>query len=143
MGSEFVVRLPTVDLPSQPALPRGEPKPAPAPLVAASPVAPVPAGPVPGKIYTAEDTTVAAPVVVKQDIPSIAASLMALSRTRGLLDIVIDEQGRVMAMTMRSQIHPSYDALILTAARDWKYKPATFNGQPVRYRRLISINVKR
>jgi hypothetical protein len=29
------------------------------------------------------------------------------------------------------------------AARDWKYKPATFNGKPVKFRRLISINVQR
>jgi tetratricopeptide (TPR) repeat protein len=126
-----------------PPPPPAEPKPAPAPVVVAPPVPAEPAGPVPGKIYTAEDATVVAPVVVKQDIPGIAPSLIALSRTRGLLDLVIDEQGRVMEMTMRSQIHPTYDALILTAARDWKYKPATFNGQPVRYRRLISIAVKR
>ena len=120
-----------------------EPNPAPAPVVAAPPAAPVPAEPVPGKIYSAEDASVVAPVVVKQDIPGIAPSLIGLSRTRGLLDVVIDEQGRVIAMTMRSQIHPTYDALILTAARDWKYKPATFNGQPVRFRRLIAIAVQR
>jgi hypothetical protein len=129
--------------PPAPAPATVEPKPAAAPVAVAPPVAAEPAGPVPGRIYTAEDAIVVAPVVVKQDIPSIAPALIALARTRGLLDIVIDEQGRVMAMTMRGQIHPTYDGLILTAARDWKYKPATFNGQPVRYRRLISIAVKR
>jgi hypothetical protein len=46
-------------------------------------------------------------------------------------------------MTMRASIHPSYDAMVLGAARDWKYQPARFNGEPVRYRRLISVAVKR
>jgi TonB family protein len=121
-----------------------EPTPAPAPVAPAVPAAaPVVAAPVPGKIYSAEDATVTAPVVLKQDVPRIPQAMMSMSRTRGLLDVVIDEQGRVVGMTMRSSIHPSYDSQVLAAARDWKYKPATFNGEPVRYRRLISINVQR
>jgi TonB family protein len=69
--------------------------------------------------------------------------MIATSRPRGLVDIVIDELGRVVSMTMRGSIHPTYDAQVLGAARDWKYKPATLNGKPVRYRRLIAINVQR
>ena len=56
---------------------------------------------------------------------------------------VIDELGRVVGLTIRNSIHPTYDAQILAAAKDWKYKPATLDGQPVKYRRLISINVQR
>jgi hypothetical protein len=128
-----------------PPPPPVEPTPAP-PVVAAPPAPappPVPAGPVPGKVYTAEDDTVAAPVVLKQDIPSVPQSLVPMARPRGLLDVVIDEQGRVIGMTMRGSIHPVYDAQILNAARDWRYKPATLDGQPVRFRRLISIAVQR
>jgi hypothetical protein len=118
-----------------------EPRPA-APAVAAPPPA-APAAPEPGKIYTAEDTNVTAPVVVTQNIPGIPPNLIALSRQRGLVEVVIDELGRVIGMSMRGSIHPSYDAQVLMAARDWKYKPATFNGKPVKFRRLISINVQR
>jgi len=124
-----------------PPPPPVEPKPA-APTVAAPPPA-APARPEPGKIYTAEDTTVTAPIVVTQNIPGIPPSLMALARPRGLLEVVIDELGRVIGMSMRGSIHPTYDAQVLMAARDWKYKPATFNGKPVKFRRLISINVQR
>ena len=56
---------------------------------------------------------------------------------------MIDEQGRVVNMTMRQSIHPTYDMQVLTAARDWKYQPARFNGQPVPFRRLISFAVKK
>ena len=83
------------------------------------------------------------PVVVKQEIPSIPQNLLAISKPRGLVEVVVDEQGRVVAMTMRASIHPSYDAMVLGAARDWKYQPAQLNGQPVRFRRLISVAVKR
>jgi len=124
-----------------PPPPPVEPKSA-APTVAAPPPA-APARPEPGKIYTAEDTTVTAPIVVTQNIPGIPPNLMALARPRGLLEVVIDELGRVIGMSMRGSIHPSYDAQVLMAARDWKYKPATFNGKPVKFRRLISINVQR
>ncbi|HEU4889910.1 MAG TPA: energy transducer TonB [Vicinamibacterales bacterium] len=117
-------------------------EPRPAPAVAAPPPA-APPGPDPGKIYTAEDTTVTAPIVVTQNIPGIPPSLMALARPRGLVEVVIDELGRVIGMSMRGSIHPTYDAQVLMAARDWKYKPATFNGKPVKFRRLISINVQR
>jgi TonB family protein len=110
--------------------------------VAAPPSAALP-GPEAGKIYTAEDTTVTAPIVLTQNIPGIPPNLMALARPRGLLEVVIDELGRVIGMSMRGSIHPTYDAQVLMAARDWKYKPATFNGKPVKFRRLISINVQR
>jgi hypothetical protein len=131
-----------------PPPPPVEPKPAPAP-VAAAPVAAAPApaaapaGPIPGRIYTAEDANVRPPVVVKQEMPTMPQPLMAMAKPRGLLDIVIDEQGRVIAMTMRTSVHPTYDGLVLAAARDWKYQPARFNGEPVRFRRLISVAVKK
>jgi TonB family protein len=82
-------------------------------------------------------------VVLKQDIPNVPAPLMAMAKPRGLLEVVVDERGRVVAMTMRSSIHPSYDSQLLAMARDWRYKPATFNGQPVPFRRLIQVAVKR
>lgn len=126
-----------------------DPKPAsPAPITAppsasATPAPAAPAGPVPGKVYTVEDAGVRPPVVVRQDVPPVPQSMMSLVKPRGLVEVVIDELGRVIGMSMRTSLHPTYDALILTAARDWKYQPARYDGQPVRFRRLISVAVKR
>jgi len=122
-----------------------EPKPTPAPAVTPAAPAPpaVPAGPVPGKVYTADDPNVRPPVVIKQDIPNLPQPLLAMAKPRGLLELVIDEQGRVIAMTMRTSVHPMYDTLVLDAAKDWKYQPARYNGEPVRFRRLIAVAVKR
>ena len=55
----------------------------------------------------------------------------------------IDEQGRVVAIALRSVIHPLYDSLLMTAARDWKYRPASLNGAPVRFKKLIQIALPR
>ena len=126
-----------------PPPPPVEPKPTAPVAAAAAPAPAAPAGPVPGKIYTADDKEVTPPVVVRQDIPRIPQATIAMARPRGLVDVVIDELGRVVGLTIRTSIHPTYDAQVLTAAKDWKYKPATLNGQPVRYRRLISINIQR
>ena len=132
-----------------PPLPPVEPKPtSPAPVTAPATSPPassssVNAGPIPGKIYTAEDDAVRPPVVVRQEIPSVPQKLMAMVKPRGLVEVVIDEQGRVVNMAMRQSLHPGYDALILSAARDWKYQPARYGGQPVRFRRLISVAVQR
>jgi protein TonB len=98
---------------------------------------------VPGKIYTADDHEVTPPSVVRQDIPGIPQAMIAMARSRGLVDVVIDELGRVVGLTIRTSIHPTYDAQILAAAKDWKYKPAMLDGKPVKFRRLISINVQR
>jgi hypothetical protein len=32
-----------------------------------------------------------------------------------------------------------YDPLLMTAARDWRYRPATAGGVPVKYRKLIQV----
>ena len=131
-----------------PPLPPVEPNPASTAPVTAPATAPpaspsVNAGPIPGRIYTAEDNAVRPPVVVRQEIPSVPQNMMAMVKPRGLVEVVIDEQGRVVAMAMRQSLHPGYDALILNAARDWKYQPARYGGQPVRFRRLISVAVRR
>jgi TonB family protein len=117
-----------------PPEPKAEPKP---PAAPAAPRAPA------RDIYTLEDANVVAPFIIRQELPRVPASVTAQARDRGLLEILIDEQGRVAGMTLRRPIHPMYDATLLAAARDWKYKPAMLNGQPVKFRKMIQITVEK
>jgi TonB family protein len=71
------------------------------------------------------------------------AMVTAQARDHGIVDIVIDEQGRVIKITMRQSVHPIYDNLLMSAARDWQYEPALFDGVPVKYRKLIQININK
>jgi TonB family protein len=80
---------------------------------------------------------------LRQELPPVPAALTASAQPKGLLEVVIDEQGRVIMLTMRESIHPGYDQQVFAAARDWKYQPATLNAHPVRFRKLIQIAVKR
>ena len=81
------------------------------------------------------------PVALRQDVPRVPTTISAQARERAILEILIDEQGRVTNLSMRMTIHPMYDPQLLAAARDWRYRPATVDGVPVKFRKLIQITV--
>jgi hypothetical protein len=116
------------------------PKPAPVAAPAPPPPPPVPQ-PDPNKVYSQVDADVVAPVIVKQDIPRLLPQMKAQAHSRGVVEVVIDELGRVAGVTIRESVQPMYDADLMTKAREWKYQPATLNGKPVKYRKLIQLNV--
>ena len=58
---------------------------------------------------------------------------------RGLLDIVIDENGRVTDARIRQSLNAAFDSLVLRSARAWKYQPATKDGVPVRFVKTILL----
>jgi hypothetical protein len=123
-----------LELSAAAAAPPPEPEAAPEPT--APPPPPVPD---PNRVYIAEDEGVQPPVTVRQDVPSLPSAIRHQVRERGLLELVIDEAGRVTFMALRVGMHPQYDAMLLGAARDWRYQPATLNGVPVKFRKLIRI----
>jgi TonB family protein len=95
------------------------------------------------RIFGGDEPGITGPIAVKQDLPRVPSTLVGRTRDRGLLEVIIDEQGRVTNATIRSPIHPVYDSQLLVAARDWKYKPAMVNGQPVKFRKVIQVAVTR
>jgi TonB family protein len=95
------------------------------------------------KIYTSDEPGIVGPVIIRQDVPAMPAAISAMTRNSGVVELVIDEQGRVTSLNLRGRIHPMYDSTLLNAARDWKYQPARLNGTPVRFRKLIQITIRR
>jgi TonB family protein len=129
-----------MDLAIAAAAPPAEPeKIDPAPSAAPPP----PLSPDPNKVFTVEDAGIVPPVVVRQHVPAVPANITAQVRDRGRVEVVIDVDGRVSSVTVRQPMHPFYDQLVLSAAREWRYRPATFNGMPVKYRKTIGITVAR
>lgn len=132
-----------VDL-SAAAAPPPAPEPRPEPKrEEALPVAPTPVLPDPQKIYTSDDEGVVPSVAIRQDVPRVPQQVALQTRERGILDVTIDEQGRVISATIRLGLHPIYDSQILLAAKEWRYQPATFNGRPVKFRKIIQITVSK
>jgi tetratricopeptide (TPR) repeat protein len=117
------------------------PPPAPKPAASVAQSAPPPVSP--ARVYLPEDAGVVPPVAIRQELPRVPNAISQQTRSRGLLEIVVDELGRVAGITMRLSIHPVYDTLVMTAARDWRYRPATLGGKPVKYRKLIQISLAR
>jgi tetratricopeptide (TPR) repeat protein len=117
-----------------------------APILAeARPAQPPPLSPEPVRniIYTSADTDVTPPVAQSQKMPMWRPSaLEAEKEFRGALRLLIDESGSVISATMPMTTRAAYDQLLIRAARDWKFLPAQRQGAPVRYLKVIEIQLK-
>jgi len=116
-------------------------RPAP-PLVAqASPAVTPLAKPVAGgrpvpRIYTAEDTDVLPPTVVRQ---SFAALADVFALRPGAVEVIIDETGTVISATTRTSVNAVYDRVALATAKTWRYRPAMLNGTAVKFRAVVQL----
>jgi hypothetical protein len=131
-----------LDLSAAAAAPPPDPKPEPRREEVAPPP-PAPALPDPQRVYTSEDEGITAAVPIKQEVPRVPVQVSHQTRERGILDVTIDEQGRVIAAVIRVGLHPIYDSQILLAAKEWRYHPAHMTGRPVKFRKIIQITVSK
>ena len=92
-------------------------------------------------IYTSSDSGITPPVPIYQQLPRWSSDIRNYTPGAvGLLETVIDETGQVTQAVMRQSVHPVYDALVVTSARTWLYKPATGrDGKAVKFRRIIEV----
>jgi protein TonB len=116
------------------AVARATPEPPPPP-----PAAPEP--PAPPRIYSSDDEDVTAPTPLRQELPAFPRQIPGPIRPTGVLEVVIDEQGRVERLAIREPVHPAYDPALLTAASFWQFTPATRDGVPVKYRKMIKVSL--
>ena len=134
----------------------------PTPLAGAAPssVAPSPSAVGSASVLTGDAPTASArgPVAAEAEyavgslgvVPPVAVSQQVDGWRRGVprpragtplgtLEVVIDESGAVVGARMVGSVSAFYDAVLLESARAWRYHPATKDGRPVRFRRLISM----
>jgi TonB family protein len=108
--------------------------------------APVPGPPIEGPASTAMPIPAPPPtttnlVVLKQDLPPLPFSLVSLNtgEYRGVIELDIDQTGRVTSARMLESVHVLYDPLLLKVARDWKYEPPRVAGKPSASRKRVEI----
>jgi TonB family protein len=94
---------------------------------------------VPNGIYSAEDPTVVPPVVVRESWTALAD---VFAVRVGVIAVVIDETGGVETATMVVAVNAVYDRLAVTTAKRWRYRPATVDGVPVKFRKVILLDLK-
>ena len=117
--------------------------PAPAPVAAAAapepPAPPAPPAPDYTRVFDSNDKNVTPPVTLRQDMPRWVTQGQPLPRG-GALELIIAAEGVVERATLTQGMSPTFDHQLLEATKNWKYQPATLDGHPVRYRKLIRIN---
>lgn len=116
------------------------PPPAPEPAAPAAVPAPRPVVPAVqdvAKIYVSGDPNVVPPVTIRQELPPFAG--VVPRQFVGAMEVIIDETGKVTSAAMRASTLPNYDRQAVAAAQSWRYRPATLNGTPVKFRKLIQV----
>jgi hypothetical protein len=91
------------------------------------------------EIYTADSAEVVPPVTISQVLPPYKGSLT--EPLRGALEVTIDQHGKVIGAKIRIPTHTVYDAIAVVGARQWQYKPASIDGAPVKYLKVVYINI--
>jgi hypothetical protein len=107
-----------------------------APIIATAPPPP----PTVARIFTGGETGITPPIVISQSLPAFPGQVVI--PRNGKLEVVIDESGGVEAAIMTASVTPSYDQLVLAATKVWRYRPATLNGAPVKFRKTVQITIK-
>jgi TonB family protein len=87
-------------------------------------------------------TDIVPPVAIAQAIPRATDVTVPLGGPQTiLLDIVIDETGRVERAQVRRSVNRLYEAELVAATRGWRYTPATQGGRPVKYERTLEVTL--
>jgi tetratricopeptide (TPR) repeat protein len=91
--------------------------------------------------YTSADEGIVPPVEVSRVMPRWVPGnpLLRSAKFRGVLEYVVDENGGVESATLVVPISPLYDSSLLEAASTWRFRPATKDGRPVRFRKRIEV----
>ena len=96
----------------------------------------------PTRTYGSGDLDVTAPLAIRQQIPGIPADVInKIVNQLGILEVVVERDGTVSNATMRRSVHPLYDAILVKAARAWRYQPAVKGGTPVRYLKVVALTI--
>jgi TonB family protein len=82
------------------------------------------------------------PVVIAQAIPRPSDISVPMGSPQTILmEIVIDENGRVERAEIRKSVDRLYETQLVAATRGWRYRPATQNGRPVKYLRTLEVTL--
>jgi TonB family protein len=82
------------------------------------------------------------PIVVKQYIPPVPTEIGTQGNPVVSVRVLIGTNGKVAQATIQQPSHPLYDRLVLQAARDWTYQPATMNGKPVTSEKIVTVQLR-
>lgn len=87
-------------------------------------------------IYSSKDADVEPPLLL---YPQIPANLMLAGENRlNIMELLISESGSVERVHLVAGPSRLPDVMLLSGAKAWRFKPASREGEAVRYRALVS-----
>jgi hypothetical protein len=102
--------------------------------------APVAAGPAPidPTVYLATDATVVPPVLVRPRLRS-RSSAGVLDESLPQVELVVSAAGEVESVRLVTQPTDVMSAMMLSAIKTWRFRPAEREGRPVRSRLVLRL----
>ena len=90
------------------------------------------------RIYSRSDASVTPP---RQVYPALPADPSPGTRPEDLtvLDLVVAADGQVERVRMRTTPRDIHEFMLVSAAKAWRFDPATVDGRPVRFRHSVAI----
>jgi hypothetical protein len=91
-------------------------------------------------VYTTNDKGVVPPRELSRQFPATTPLGVPPHRV-GTLEMIIDKEGGVEFVKLHTPLNRYHERMIVSAAKAWRYRPATRNGKPVKYRLTVRINL--
>ena len=90
------------------------------------------------KVYSRSDASVTPP---RQVYPALPARPSPGRRPEDLtvLDLVVAADGQVEHVRLRTPPRDVHEFMLVSAAKAWRFEPATVDGRPVRFRLSVAI----
>jgi hypothetical protein len=90
-----------------------------------------------GKIYSNDDPAVTPASFVHPQLLSEPQP----GANAGHFDLTVDESGKVVRVRLVSPARRYREQLLVSAAKAWRFRPALFEGRPVKYQIRVPINL--
>ncbi len=92
------------------------------------------------RVYSEADESVTPPAPLSRQLP--ATLPIGVTRwTVGTLEMLISREGEVETVKLHTPLNRYHERMIVSAAKAWRYRPASKDGKPVRFRLVTSINL--
>jgi TonB family protein len=92
----------------------------------------------PHGVYSAADPDVIPPALVRAQMPRSPIGGVPMARP-GVLELVVGDDGQVLSARLVPSSSRLLDRMMVSAAKAWRFTPATLDGQSVDYRLQMPI----
>ena len=96
--------------------------------------------PVSTALFDRNDVDVIPPVTIRVQVPTVADE-SAWNEDVGVVEAIVSARGTVEKVRLISPPESVHQAMILSAIKTWRFRPAERDGLPVRYRQLITVAI--